>query len=212
MNEVKDTEVIQRLIGGEVGQRLAAEIIQEQHEERLTVADEITPLRADRKAQRDIYLKEVAVSLPRLEAAKAELKAAEEEHNKIMVAEQQSKLSFSARSNHLQTRIAATAPKDIDDFIKEMAKIETETMNTNLTEKSQSTGKYYPAIGKDEMAVYSQVPSINRRLKAIRNARDQAKLLKQVVLSPGELQDKLDALRDSIPAIKTDHVYSRPNH
>ena len=210
--ETKNAQIIKRLVGGSFGKRIEEEIKQEAHDERLALLDKITPLQAQRKAQHDIYLKEVAVSLPRLDLAKAELKAAEEAHYKVVTDEQRSKSSFSAQSHHIQARIAATAPIAIHEFIKEMKEIDTETMNTNLTEKSQSTGNFYPATGKDEHAVYSLLPSINRRLKAIRNARDQAKLLKEEVLPPGELHDKLAALRDSIPAIKADHVYNRPDH
>lgn len=208
----KNAEIISRLVNGEYGKKVSEEIRQESHDKRLKISAQIEPLKAARKSQLDIYLKEVAKTLPRLKAAEAELKAAEEAHYKVMATEQQSKMQYSARSNHLQGLISSTAPKEIDKFIKELAKIETETRNTNLTEKSLSTGKYYPAISKNEMAVYSQVPSINLRLKAIRSARMEAILLKEKVLSPGELQEKLAALRDSLPAIKADHVYSRPDH
>ena len=59
-NEIKDTHIIERMIGGEVGQRIATEIVKEDHDKRLTMLNEITPLREARKAQQGIYIKEVA--------------------------------------------------------------------------------------------------------------------------------------------------------
>ena len=72
-------------------------------------------------------------------------------------------------------------------------------MNRRICEQSRKTGRIYADTGAAVRMRFSNQASLAALLAALRSASSAAERLKLSVIEPEDLQQRLDALKDSLP-------------
>ena len=201
MNEVSHEAVIARLIESDQGKKIAADILRDQQMHHIDLATSIEKLKRERGEGKRALADKVAVSHARLQTARAALTTAETEHQKACMEQAQHGAHYTSRINKLERQLRATAPASISDFISWLNDEEDTCKATALLESSERTDKLNTHTSEIIRKYYSNANGLRDRLAAIRNARAEAEKLKDKVLDAADIETRLQALRDTLPAV-----------
>jgi hypothetical protein len=211
METVTDKQVINRLVQSEAGQKAKQAILRDMTAERMNLKAQAETLRKERGKQLRELNDAAAVAQQHLEAARKTLTAAELEHRQAAQAQGQTRAHYDARITKLERQLLETAPAVIDDFIGWLADQEHDCRETEITERAQKTDPPKINTHTDEAVreYWNDGASLQERMAAIRNARAEADGLKGLILDADDIQQRLDALRESLPAVEMRLAYER---
>ena len=102
----------------------------------------------------------------------------------------------------LETQLSATAPESIARFIGEMQMDLEKTRKVQICSTPIYGGGFNLAGGEIKTGFQSNYPSVLRRMEAIREAIAAAKAMKFEALDEMQTEQRLQEMRDSLPAVK----------
>lgn len=209
MNEITDQAVINRLVQSEAGRKAAADIMRDHTAERMDLKSRAEKLRRERGERTRELADAEAAARKRVEAARRELSEAEQAHRQSDMAHRQAAAHYTARIQKLERQLRATAPATIDEFIAWLDDAADECRATVITEKARKTDKLNTHTSEPVKEYFSNAPSLRNRLETIKAARQEAERLKDLVLDHTDVQERLDALRDNLPAVEMQYSHTR---
>jgi predicted KAP-like P-loop ATPase len=195
MNEMMDTDA---------GRELARQYQVNKLAERQAIADEIIAVRNPRGVETTPLSDAQKAALEAVETAQQALEVAEERHRLAHAKHLQVKARFDARSKTLEKTLIQSAPEEIDVFIRSLRDEVEEIRRNGITMNSEPTGKVYVDSSKPVMRHFSNASSIDRRMRAIRQAIDTAEGYKREALD--DLDVRLRELRDGLPELVVEQV------
>ena len=211
METVTDKQVISRLVSSEAGQKAKQAILRDMTAERIALKGQAEMLRKERGKQLRGLNDAAAATEQHLAMARKALTKAEQEHRAATQAQAQRKAHYTARITKLERQLLETPPAAIDDFLTWLADQEHDCRETEITERAQKTDPPKINTHTDEAVreYWNDGASLQERMAAIRNARAEADGLKGLILDTDDLQQRLDALRESLPAVEMRLAYER---
>ena len=209
MNAITNEQVINKLVESEAGRKAASDILREQEAERINLKAQAATLRKQRGAALRELNDAAEAAQQHLEAARKELTEAEREHRAATQAQGQTRAHYTARIERLDRQLLATAPAAIDTFIEWLADQEQACRETEITTHGQKTNRISTHTSELIHEFWTNAEALRERLAAIRNARAEAEGLKDRVMDAGDLQQRLEALRESLPAVEMRLAYER---
>ena len=199
--EVTNEQVISRLVESEAGKKIAGTILREQTAALMDMRAKIEILRKERGEKSRDLDDAAAATLQRVNVARKTLADAEQEHRQAVFEQKTTAAHYDGRIQKLQRQLTASAPATIDTFLDWLADQEHEATETEITKRGQKTDRIYTHSDEVIRAYWTNAQSLQNRLKAIREARADAQQLKGRILDGADLDERLEALRESLPAV-----------
>ena len=200
MNTTTESEILQRIIEGEAGRRAAEDIAREATAERIRLKTEIEKLKREHKEAKAENADDLNTTRIKLERAHAKFSEAQQAHQAAQARQAQRTAGFGPRIARLKNQLEASAPAVIFDFIKWLDDQAAEVRATKITTRSRATDIINTATDGLRREHYSNAKALTARLDAIHAARHEAERLQSLILDDDELTQRLEALRESLPA------------
>ena len=190
INEMMDTDAGRELARQHQANKLA---------ERQAIADQIGTARKQRGVEVTPLSEAEKAAMVAVEAAEKALRDAKEKHRLAQAKHQKAKAASDARIKSLEKELIQTAPGEIDVFIQSLRDEIEEIRQKGPTTRSEPTGDVFVESGKPVMKYFSNSRSVDRRMRAIREAIGIAEGFKRQVL--GDLDERLMQLRNDLPEL-----------
>jgi hypothetical protein len=186
------------------GQQIVTEITQQTLEQRRALVAEIAEIRAAAVRESRRLAEEFDKAEGRVREAKATLREAEKAYGQAL----QAKLGYSHQVSgeiaRREQKLRDTADPAIETFLSELQQREEDICRGVLT--VEMAGKRNIVTDKRQPVVYSNAPSSTAALQALREARAAAQALKLEPFTAQEVQNRLAALRETIPAVTEETI------
>jgi hypothetical protein len=186
-------ELMNQILKSPAGQQAAAQLEAEKQAARRDLYKQIAALRKARGKETAALELQGDEALAEVERIHASLQAAQAHQAAVAHRIQSCKSGFDARIRRLEVQLEQSAPAAIADFIAEMRDEESRLLKTKPFSEQRPTGKVGLFDRKDVMEAWSELPSHNARLAAIRGAVRAAEGLRRTDCV--RLDETLQALR-----------------
>jgi hypothetical protein len=195
-------ELIDKLLSGPAGQQAQRELEAEKQAARRDLCKQIAALRKARGRETAALELQGDEALAEVERIHASLQAAQTHQAAVAHQLQSCKSGFEARIRRLEAQLEQSAPAAIGDFIVEMRDEENRLTKAKPFSETRQTGKQFLS-GKPILECWSELPSHNARLAAVRAAIRSAEALR--TQSCAGLDETLGALR-VLPEVRLEKV------
>ena len=190
---------INEMMNTDAGRELARQHQANKLAERKAIADQIGTVRKQRGIEVTPLSEAEKKAMVAVETAEKTLQDAREKHRLAQAKHQKARAASDGRISSLERELVQSAPGEIDAFIQSLRDEVEEIRQKGPTTRSEPTGKVYADSNKPVMRHFSNSRSVDRRMRAIREAICTAEGFKRQAL--GDLDERLMQLRDNLPEL-----------
>jgi hypothetical protein len=200
---MQNAELISRLMRSDIGQKLQADYAAENLEARRKLVKEIAKVRAE-AAKEILPLK--AADEKAKKAASDAYEAYKKANEAATVAEAwllSAKSRRDVRVNALERELRDTIPDFVREAYDKICALEQETMRHSVNSYRRDDRKADSSTGRTFVEYYSDYPSLEERLIAIRLAKKEIfEEWPLAAMSDGELRNRFKAMLEALPKIE----------
>jgi hypothetical protein len=185
-----------------LGKTILSETAHREAAERASIAERIVAIRREEVAVLPTLERTEEAAREQMEADRERLKVSERKYLAASSKRSLRRFNLQSEAERLERQLRDSAPVEIDDFISEMLALLDK--DRGMVRTREVTGKLNVFTMTRPTIIQTNAAAVVARMKTTRDAIDAARALKIELVIPGDLGERLQALRKGIEAISLD--------